>query len=36
MKTNQAPAVLYKDIRFWLVTIMTVLLVVLLLATYPA
>jgi len=36
MKTNQTPAVLYRDVRFWLVTIMTVLLVVLLLATYPA
>ncbi len=36
MKTNQTPAVLYKDVRFWLVTILTVLLVVLLVASYPA
>lgn len=36
MKTNQAPAVLYKDVRFWLVTILTIVLVVLLIATYPA
>lgn len=36
MKTNQTPAVLYKDVRFWIVSILTLLLVVMLIATYPA
>ncbi len=36
MKTNQTPAVLYKDVRFWLVSLLTLLLVIMLIATYPA
>jgi hypothetical protein len=36
MKTNQTPAVLYKDLRFWLVIVLTFLLIVTMIATYPA
>jgi len=36
MKTNQTPAVLYKDLRFWLVIGLTLLLIVIMIATYPA
>ncbi len=36
MKTNQSPAVFYKDLRFWLVTILTLALAVFMLFTYPA
>ena len=35
MKTNQTPAVFYKDARFWLVVAFTVGLLVFLVATYP-
>jgi len=36
MKTDQSPVAFYKDLRFWLVMIFTTVLVVYLLATYPA
>jgi hypothetical protein len=36
MKTNQTPAVLYKDFRFWLVIVLTFLLIGTMIATYPA
>jgi hypothetical protein len=36
MKTDQTPAVLYKDLRFWLVIVLTVILIVTMIATYPA
>lgn len=36
MKANQTPAVLYKDLRFWLVAVLTLILVVMLIGTYPA
>lgn len=36
MKANQTPAVLYKDMRFWLVITLTCILVGMLLGTYPA
>ncbi len=36
MKSNQTPAVFYKDARFWLVVVFTLGLMVFLVATYPA
>ncbi len=36
MKTDQTPVVFYKDSRFWLVMVFTVVLLAFLVITYPA